>query len=211
MASSIENGLLPLVSRSYAKYAVSVLITFLRNLVTQLTGNPSFPTPNPTLVVVTDAVDDLDAKTQAAMNGGRVERAARRASRAAALSLARQLGNYVESQSNGSLESLLSSGFNAVRAASPPRVPLTPGNPRLAYTDVSGQLMFRFIGDNNARNFSVQHAENPEGPWTDVGLHTSTRVPIPGLTPGNVYYSRARAHGAAGSSDWCTPVSKMAV
>ncbi len=38
---------------------------------------------------------------------------------------------------------------------------------------------------------------------------TATRVKIPGLTPGKVYCSRARANGAAGSSDWTAPTSKM--
>ena len=204
-------GFQPRVSRSFARYTPSVMITFFRNIITSMTGNPTFPTPSPTLAVFKTAVDDLETKTQAAMNRGRIEVAARRASQAAAISLARQLGNYVESVSNGDLETLLSSGFEPVRSPSPSIVPATPANPRLSLTNLSGQLLFRFVGDANTRNFSVQHAENAAGPWTDHGLSTSTRVFLTDLTPGKVYFSRSRAHGAAGSSDWCTPVSAMAV
>ena len=160
---------------------------------------------------MTTAVDDLETKAQAAINGGRLETAARRAARINVLVLARQLSNYVESHCGGSIETLLSSGFDAQRAASPPQMPPVPGNPRLEHGQNSGELVLRFTGDSNVRNFSVQHAENVDGPWIDHDLSTSTRVEITGLTPGTVYYGRARAHSAGGSSDWCTPASKRAI
>ncbi|MDQ6624178.1 MAG: fibronectin type III domain-containing protein [Verrucomicrobiota bacterium] len=209
--SSIINGYYPRTARRYATYPISVLITFLRYVITKMTGNVSFPNPMPTLAVLAAATDELEIKTQAALNGGRIEMAARRAAEATALSLARQLGNYVESQANGDLEVLLSSGFEAVRAPSPSVIPATPDNQNLSYTGISGQLLFRFTGDYNVRNFSVQHAENADGPWTDHGLSTSTRVLLEDLTPGKTYWARASANGAAGTSDWCAPTSLMAV
>lgn len=197
----IINGLYPRVSRAFAKSRVSLLITFLRNVVTQMTGNPAFPTPTPTLAVITATVDDLDAKNQAALNKGRLEVAARRAAKVTTLAQARQLGNYVESHCDGSLETLLSSGFEAVRAPSPPIVPATPSDARLTYNGTSGQLIFRFTGDFNVKNFSVQHAESVTGPWIDHDLSTSTRVKITDLTPGKMYWARTRANATAGSSD----------
>lgn len=178
-----------------------------------MTGNQKFqtPPPSPALAVVANAVTDLEVKAQAALNGGRVEMAARNAAQANVLSLGRQLGNYVESQANGDLEVLLGSGFEAVRAPSPSVVPAAPANPILAYTGVSGELLFRFTGDYNVRNFSVQYGENADGPWIDYGLSTSSRVSLDGLTAGKIYWARACANGAAGTSDWCTPTSVMAV
>ena len=87
----------------------------------------------------------------------------------------------------------------------------TPGNPRLEYNGVSGSLVFRFTGDYNVRNFSVQHSENANGPWIDHPLSTSTRVRLEELTPGKTYFARSRANGTAGSSDWTVPTSKMAI
>jgi hypothetical protein len=210
--STIQNGLLPLVSRLYTKYPVSILVTFLRNVVTMLTANPAFPGPtSPTLAVMTTSLDDLDAKTQAALGGGRLAVASRRAAEVQVRVLARQLGNYVESHCGESVETLLSSGFDAQRAATPSQMPAVPGNPRLSHNGSSGVLLFRFTGDSNVRNFSVQHAENEAGPWIDHDLSTSTRVEIPSLTPGKVYYARAQAHATAGTSDWTVPTSKMAI
>ena len=211
--STIQNGLLPLVSRFFTRYSVSQLITFLRNVITMMTGNPAYTTPSPTLPVVKTAVDDLEAKATAALNRGRLEVVARRAAQRSVLSLARQLSNYVESNCGGSVETLLSSGFDARRAASPEQMPAIPGNPRLSHNGSSGKLLFQFNGDSsrNTRNFSVQHGENEAGPWIDHDLSTSSRVEIVGLTPGKVYYARAKANAAAGSSDWTVPTSKMAV
>ena len=81
MASSITNGFYPRIVRLFATLPVAKLIGFLRNVIVMMTGNPAFlpPPPTPTLADMTAAVDDLDAKTQAAMNGGKVEMAARRA------------------------------------------------------------------------------------------------------------------------------------
>lgn len=209
--SSIVNGYYPRCARYYATYPIAVFIIWLRNVVAMMTGNAHFPTPAPTLAVVTAAVNELEVKAQEALNGGKVQMAARRAAEATALSLARQLGNYVESQANGDLEVLLSSGFEAVKAPSPSVVPAAPGNPTLSYTGVTGEMLFRFTGDSNVRNFSIECGESATGPWTDRGLSTATRVVLDGLTPGKVYWARACANAAAGTSDWCTPASLMAV
>ncbi|MGI9088436.1 MAG: fibronectin type III domain-containing protein [Chthoniobacterales bacterium] len=211
--SSINNGFFPRFSRKFANVPVAMLIAFLRNVIVMMTGNPAFltPPPNPSLADVKTAVDDLEEKNQAALNGGKVEIANRRAAQEAAVNLGRQLGNYVESQSNGDLAVLLSSGFDAVRAPTPSVVPATPLNPTLNYTGVSGELLFRFLGDYNVRNFSVGYAESAAGPWTDNGLSTTSRVLLAGLTPGKTYWARACANGAAGTSDWCTPASIMAI
>jgi hypothetical protein len=211
MPSTITDGLYPRVSRTFARLSVSLLITFLRNVITQLTGNPAFPTPTPTLAVMSTSVDDLDAKNQAAINRGRLEVAARRAAKITTLAQARQLGNYVEARCNGSLETLLSSGFEAVRAPSPSIVPGVPGNARLTYNGTSGEMILRFTGDSNVKNFSVQHAESVMGPWIDHALSTSTRVKITDLTPGKMYWGRVRANGTAGSSDWCPATCLMAI
>jgi hypothetical protein len=92
----------------------------------------------------------------------------------------------------------------------PPIIPGVPGNVRLTYNGTSGQLIFRFTGDFNVKNFSVQHGKSVTGPWIDHDLSTSTRVKITDLTPRKTYWARARANGTAGSSDWCPPTCLMA-
>ena len=159
-----------------------------------ITNNPAFPSPSPKIAEFATAVDDLDTKTQAAMNRGRIEIAARRASQRSVLSLTRQLASYVQMNCNNNLETLLASGFDAIRARSPAVVPRTPTDPRLEYNGICYQrhAIFRFGGDSNSRNFSVQHSENAAGPWTDHALSTSTRVRIEDLTPASVLGAQPR-------------------
>lgn len=211
--SSINNGFYPRVARAFAALPVALLIGFIRNVIAMMTGNSAFqtPPPSPTLGDLKTAVDDLEIKNQASMAGDRVAIATRNAQQAVVVNLGRQLGNYVESQANGVLDTLLSSGFEAVRAPSPSVVPATPAKPTLSYTGVSGEMLFRFVGDSNVRNFSVQYGESATGPWTDNGLSTSSRVTLDSLTPGKTYWARACANGAAGTSDWCSPASLIAI
>ncbi len=70
--SSIINGYYPRTARRYATFPISVLITFLRYVITKMTGNVSFPNPMPSLTVLAAATDELEIKTQAALNGGRI-------------------------------------------------------------------------------------------------------------------------------------------
>ncbi|HSU85536.1 MAG TPA: fibronectin type III domain-containing protein [Chthoniobacterales bacterium] len=209
--SSIINGSFVLVSRAFGRYSVDHLIMFLRNAIAMVTGNVPFTGITPTPVSMTATVDDLAAKALLAMNGGRVEFAGRRAAQLATLTAARQWANFIEANCDGSLETLLSSGFEARKAPTPKVLPAVPGNVRLSYTDFTGELLLRFRGGRNDRNFSVQYAVSPDGPWTDVPLSSSTRVVISGLTAGTKYWVRVKANAAAGSSEWTAPTCKMAV
>jgi hypothetical protein len=210
--STIVDGLYPRVSLRFARFSVNNLITFLRNLGTMIAKNPAFPTPTPSLAEFADAVKDLDQKAQAALNRGRIEVNARKASRRAMLTLARRLASYVQTNCNSDLNTLLSSGFDAIKSPTPPVIPATPGNPRLGYKrNSSGSLIFRFRGGRNVNNFSVQHSESVDGPWIDHPLSTSTRVEIKQLVPGKMCWARSRANGTAGSSDWTVPTSKMTI
>jgi hypothetical protein len=86
-----------------------------------------------------------------------------------------------------------------------------PENLRLSLTGITGELHLKFDRVVNAANYTVQSAQNPDGPWEEQGLSTSTRVTIKGLTPGKVYWVRACANGSAGPSGFGGPASAMAV
>jgi hypothetical protein len=58
--------------------------------------------------------------------------------------------------------------------------------------------------------FVRRHA-NPEGPWSDWGLSTRAKMTLENLTPLKMRWARARANGAAGSSDWTEPTCRMVI
>jgi len=205
------SGTYPRVSLAFARKIDTDLIAFTRNVITLMTGNTHYPTPSPALTVITTAVNALETAVHDALDGGKITIATRNAARAEMLSLLRQLAAYVSGNCNADLVLLLSSGFEPVKASSPVGVLPAPENLRLSLTGISGELYLRFDRVPNAVNYSVQTAQNPDGPWEDQDLSTSTRVTISGLTPGKVYWVRAQANGSAGASGWGGPASAMAV
>ena len=209
--NNATNGYFARVALSFARKVDTDLIAFVRNVITLMTGNTQYPTPTPTLAALTTSVNAFETAVHDALNGGRIIIATRNAARVELLALMRQLAAYVQASCNADLLALLGSGFDAVRAPSPVGILPPPQNPRLTYTDKSGELMLKFDRVNNAVNYSVQTAPAATGPWEDEGLSTATRVVIGGLTPGETLWARACANGSAGASEWTAPTTAMAI
>lgn len=176
-----------------------------------MTGNTNYPTPSPTLAVITTSVNAFETSVHDALDGGKIAIATRNAARNELLSLLRQLAAYVTGTCSADVLTLIGSGFDAIKTPSPVGVLPAPQNLRLDYTGMSGELLLKFDRVNNAANYSVQTAENPSGPWEDQDLSTSARVTIGGLTPGKVYWARACANRSQGASEWGGPATAMAV
>lgn len=204
-------GFYPRASLGFARKIDTDLIAFTRNVITLMTGNTHYPTPSPALAMITTSVNDFETAVQTALDGGKIAIATRNASRNELLSLLRQLAAYVTGNCKADVVTLISSGFRAVKTPSPVGVLSAPQNLRLEYTGMSGQLLLRFDRVQNANNYTVQTAENANGPWQDQSLSTTSRVRIEDLTPGKVYWVRACANGSQGPSEWGGPATAMAV
>ena len=209
--NNATNGLYARVALSFARKVDTDLIAFVRNVIALMTGNTQYPTPTPTLAVLTTSVNAFETAVHEALNGGKIVIATRNAARVDLLALMRQLAAYVQASCNADLLALLGSGFDAVRAPSPVGVLPPPQNPRLSLTGKSGELMLKFDRVTNAVNYPVQTAPAATGPWSDEDLSTATRVDIGGLTPGETLWARAAANGSAGASEWTAPTTAMAI
>ena len=188
------------------------LIGFTGNGITSVTGYALAAGIKPPVPEMQAGLDDLVSKNQAAMNGGRMERIARNASKRTLVEYVRSWASYVDFIADGDVMVVLNCGFQPRRASTPSVIPATPANFRAAHGKLSGEMMLRCKGGRNVRNFSVQYALAVDGPWIDRPLTTKARgTVIPGLTPGTMYWFRMRANGAAGSSDWTVPTCKMAI
>ena len=101
----------------------SRLVVDSGNIITSMTGNTNFPTPDPTLTVVTTARDAFVVAVPETMHRDQEKVAVRNAKRAELVSLLRQLSNYVDSNNNEDMAVLLSSGFPGQKT---PRQPIGP-------------------------------------------------------------------------------------
>lgn len=64
------NGFYSRVSLGFARKIDTDLIAFTRNVVTLMTGNAQYPTPSPTLAIITTSVDAFEVAVHDALDGG---------------------------------------------------------------------------------------------------------------------------------------------
>ncbi|MDQ2946255.1 MAG: fibronectin type III domain-containing protein [Acidobacteriota bacterium] len=209
--TSKEIGFYPRVSLGFARKIDTDLIAFTRNVITLMTTNPDYPTPAPALALVTTSVNQFETAVHDALDGGKLALATRNACRIALLTLLRQLAAYVTGNCDTDLVKLIGSGFDAVRAPSPVGTLPAPGNLRLNYTGMSGEVLAKFDRVSNSNNYSLQSANSSDGPWQDEGMCTKARATIDGLTVGKTYWVRCSANGSQGPSPWSSAISIMVV
>ncbi len=183
------------------------------DVVDGLTGNPAFTNPPPPIPVadLTTLNTALRAAITAADAGGPQQTAAKNKAYSAVTDALRKNANYVEIQSDNDLETLLSSGFDVVstnRAQAPLDQPVIMEISNLATT----QLLVRLLSILNAKSYQVQLSTTVNGPWQEAGIYTQARrIVLLALTPGTVYFVRARAiGGSTGYSEWSVPANLMA-
>jgi hypothetical protein len=186
------------------------LSAFAENVVTQMTGNASFPTPLIGLDSLKSALTAFRAALAAAATGARDLVAAKAAPRKALEGLLRQEAAYVQGVAGDDPAILLSSGFDA---ASSSKVSLPLDKPVIAgiENEATTQLRLRVQAVLNARAYEVRISYGSNG-WQAAGVFTQARrIVLTNLTPGTVYNIQVRAvGGSTGYSDWSDPVSHMA-
>ena len=192
------------------RFPVMIFLQTARDIVAGMTGNAHYATPFPALADITTALDDLQAKIEAAAGRDKTAIAARNNAWTTAKSLIRQLANYVQSHCQNDLEILLSSGFHATKTPAPVGPLGAPQNLRLTRTKDLGQLLLRFQAVFGVRaGYLVQIAEDSDGPFADYAATSSSRVEIKGLTGMKTYWARVRASGKEGAGPWSEPTCSI--
>jgi hypothetical protein len=199
------------VSRDFMKAPANDVANLADDVVDGLTGNPAFSAPPISAPDLTTLNTTLRTAITAADAGGPQQTAAKNQAYSAVTNALRKDANYVEIQSDNDEVTLLSSGFDIVstnRAQAPLDQPVIVAIVNLATT----QILIRMLSILNAKSYQVQIATTANGPWSEAGIFTQARrIVLPGLTPGTVYFVRARAiGGSTGYSEWSVPVSLMA-
>ena len=188
-----------------------MLVQFARNIVVLMTANTNFPTPVPSLAVLTAAIDKLDDFIQKSLSGDRIMIAMRDVARNELLMVLVDLGTYVQGACLNSLAIFITSGFEAIKPRSSSTVPATPTNARLTQGEESGTLVFQFKKSRNTQSCSIQTASSPSGPWTDYGVTSKSKITLTNLPTMAVTWARAKANGAAGPSGWTEPTCKAVI
>ena len=141
-----------------ARLNLAQLQAVVANVITKMTGNASFTTPNPSLANLHTLLTDSQTKAasyvaaKTAADQALVERDLAKKALADALDLE---GAYVQNQSGGDEVQILSAGFE-VRAAGAPLGPVGQvQNLSITEGDGEGMLDFQWDSENGARTYDL--------------------------------------------------------
>ncbi len=170
-----------------------------RNIVTMMTGNPSFTPLQARLSAITDACDALDtANQEAQFVGGKLVHEAKRNGEALLRSLIVALSPAVQAASGGDPVKILSAGFDVARKPQRQALPNELDNFQAVYTPFDNAAKFRWLGQEAAKFYQMEQLEE-DGSWSVVATTTRTTHTVKGLISGKRYSFRAYAVGTAGT------------
>jgi hypothetical protein len=191
-----------------SKLSVPAKINRAKFVVAELTGNPSYATPTPTLASVTAAINALETAWVNAEDGGKAKTALMHDAEAALMVLMTKLMHYIEDNSAGLPANVHSSGLT-LRTFTGQTVPTN------TYWVKNGKEIGEIVVKIKAHPRSTyrwQYSVDPIGPttWVDY-MSTRSRVYIKNLTVGLKYWIRVCYMDKNGEHAFTNPISVIVV
>lgn len=182
------------------------LIVFARSIVTGLTGNSNFPTPDPAPAELGTAVDnfeDANNLNEVKQTEAQASTALKKQKRKALEELLSDAAAYVDRKAKGDEAKILSANM-PVTADPTPAGPLpAPGDLRATATEDEGVIDLRSNKVKGASSYEWEcRLHDGDHAWEAIKTSTATKILVTALTPGSLYAFRARAIGAAGPGTW---------
>lgn len=183
-----------------------VKVVFGRHVVTLMTGNANFPTPDIQLTVIKDKTDLLEQKLIASLNDGKAEKAELHRVEKEWDNLMRYEALYVDRIADGDEAIIKGAGFNVSRQ------PVTNSKPELwAETgDKPGTVKLRRQAVQGAKSYVWQYCINAfpesESLWIFADATSKATVILENLTPVTRYWFRVAAVTTEGTLAYCDPI-----
>ena len=182
------------------------LVTYVQGILNALTGNPTFPTPNPPLATIASAVSDLQTAETAASTRAKGTIATRNEKRAALVSLLDMLGAYVQSVADATPEnapSIIESAGLAVRKT-PVRVPRVFS---VKQGTVSGEVKIVASSAGPRASYEWEYSLDGGTTWLAIPPTIQAKTSVAGLKPGSSVMFKYRSVTKTGASDWSQPIT----
>lgn len=170
------------------------------HVVEQMTTNPNFVTPVPTLAAVTTAIDALRIATAEAEGGAHAAIDARDLALVTVHDLLTALCAYVNFTSGTDLAKAITSGFVPVNVPAPITLE-APVNLRAMYAEGFAGCVdtkWRRVDGATIYHVFVGEGDPAAAKYTLAGASTRARLRVSGLVPGKLYSFYVVALGAAG-------------
>lgn len=189
-------------------------IQFLRDIVTQLTGNANYTTPSPALTVITTKANALEgalgaqATAQQAAKTATTNLEIKEGEADASLS---SLSNYVWETSGGDEAKIQTAGMT-LRAPKTPTTSLSaPQGLTATAGDEEGELDLVWEPVLKSKGYEIQISADPatSTSWTFAETSTGSKTTLTGLPSGSKIWVRIRALGPKKiKSPWSDPAVK---
>jgi hypothetical protein len=169
-----------------------------RQVVKSMTGNPYFPSPNPSLPTVTVAINALEAAQQA-LDGSVRKTHTRNIARKTLDKLMGYLQTYVENIAMGDSIIVLSAGMGIRDERTRQSILLPPDSVTASATKAEGQAKVKCPSYRKKVVYVVEARPDEEGSlWKTMGHSTKATQVINNLIPGQRYRFRIRILNSAG-------------
>ena len=196
---------------NFVHQSLKIKVSDYHNMIAKLTGNPTFPTPDPSLADALALLNQLEAAIISASDGSHTAISALHDCELATDKVFRGLALYVDKIADGDETKILSAGFQANKDRIPrAKVPLLAND-----GSHSGSVLL--ISDTHEKGcaFIFRASKdvlptNASG-WTVVATVAQSRYEVSGLVVGCYYYFDAAIVTPTGTTDFCAPVRKLVV
>jgi hypothetical protein len=174
-------------------------VSLARHVILNMTDNPNFLNPVPSIPSVIAAANALHT-TQAALDGSKLKTALRNTAEEALDKKMRQLQAYVISVADGDKGIILSSGMDLADERTKMALPGSPTSITLKLGMFEGSIDIRWKGFKRSRLYRVEMSTSPmqEDSWELAGTTTKQKITISKLKSGEVYFFRIICTTSAG-------------
>jgi len=184
-------------------------------IVTQMTGNPNFTTPTPSLAEVTADTTGLRNAYNEALSLRAQAKAATELMADREKKLDRtltQIALYVENVSGGNDGKILSAGMGVKDTGAPVGELPAPMNLYAEAGSADGEIDINWEPVYGAKSYVVEMTSDPNVPdsWKHKMDVTESFAAVKDLTSGGKYWFRVAAFGAAGQGPFSDPCAKYA-
>ena len=180
---------------------VPALVCLAKAIVQAMSGNASFPGPDPTLTDIDAAIAALEDAQSAAYARTRGAVAGRNEKREALVKVLSQLKAYVQKVADGDIETatavIQSSGLRVRKGRPYPRQTFT-----IRQGAVSGSVRLTAVTAAKHAAYDWRYSTDGGKTWLEAAITLNAKFKMSGLTPGATVMFRYRAVTRAGQGDW---------
>ena len=203
------------VKLNVQSYTIPEKVQKMRQIVTAMTGNANFTTPDPALTAIADGADALETAyntAQAAREAAKQKTDLQDTANVAANALLTAEGNYVQSKSGGNGPKIQSAGMDIRADAAPVGDLPAPANVSASEGDHDGEIDLHWNRVKGAKSYVVQYTTTPtnNASWVNGPVATKSKATVTGLNSATKYFLRVAGIGAAGQGAFSELASQVA-